>query len=379
MGTPGPVVGDVDLDLLADPPDPDAHALVGRGVLRLVLEQLLEHLAEPRVVADRHVRAGRLLPADRVRAQEEPERLDGLVHGGHRIERRPRQPGQPVAADRHQDRVHLAVEPGELVVGRGPPRLGRGRVGERRGAGRHVGQQVDVDADHRERRPQVVGHDRQQLGAGGVERRQLGQPRLDLGGQPALLDDAGEQRRDRPQEADLLVAEDPRLARLDVEHADHLAVPLERHGEHPGQGLDVEAADPREAVVERHVLHGDRLAARRDPPGDALAPGQADLADLRAVEAVGRGQRQPRGARGRRGRTSTPRRPSRPWSRRRSSASARPSRAPGSRGWRCRGGTPARAGAPRSVSVRWSRPDHRASGRPIAVASPIRPRPAPGR
>ena len=47
------VVGDVDLDLVADPPDADAHAVGRRGVLRLVLEQLLEDLAEARLVADR--------------------------------------------------------------------------------------------------------------------------------------------------------------------------------------------------------------------------------------------------------------------------------------------------------------------------------------
>ena len=44
----------------------------------------------------------------------------------------------------------------------------------------------------------------------------------------------------------------------------------------------------------RDVLDRDRLAARRDAAGDALAPGQADLADLRPVEAVRRRQGQPR-------------------------------------------------------------------------------------
>ncbi len=240
------------------------------------------------------LRSGRSLPTDRVRAQQEPQGLDRLVDRGDRVERRPRQAGQPVAADRHQDRVHLAVEPGELVVGGRPPRFGGRDLGQGRGTGRHLGQQVDVHADHGERRPQVVGHDRQQLGPGGVERRQLGEPRLDLGGEPALLHDPREQRRDRPQEVDLLLTEDPRRAGLDVEHADHLAMPLERDRQHAGERLDVEAADPGEPVVERHVLDGDRLAAGGDPPGDALAPGEADPAHLRGVEAVGRSQRETR-------------------------------------------------------------------------------------
>ena len=39
-------------------------------------------------------------------------------------------------------------------------------------------------------------------------------------------------------------AELPRVAGLDVEHADDPVVPHERHRQHPGEPLDVEAADP---------------------------------------------------------------------------------------------------------------------------------------
>lgn len=45
--------------------------------------------------------------------------------------------------------------------------------------------------------------DAEVLGSGGVERGQLGQPGLDLGGQPALLDDARQQRGDGLEQADL--------------------------------------------------------------------------------------------------------------------------------------------------------------------------------
>ena len=60
IGHAGPVVRDVDLDLVADPPHADGHGLLGRRVLGLVIEQMLEHLAEPRLVAagDQRVRGG---------------------------------------------------------------------------------------------------------------------------------------------------------------------------------------------------------------------------------------------------------------------------------------------------------------------------------
>ena len=128
MGTPGPVVGDIDLDLVADPPDADADALVGRGVLGLVLEKLLEDLAEAGVVADRGHRPVGPVPADRMRAEQETERLHRLVDRLDGIERRTRQPGQSLAADRGEDRVHQPVEPAQLVVGGGAPVGGADRA-----------------------------------------------------------------------------------------------------------------------------------------------------------------------------------------------------------------------------------------------------------
>ena len=120
------VVGDVDLDLVADPPDADAHALGGRRVLRFVLEQLLEDLAEARRVADRGHRLVRAVPADRARPEQEAQRLDRLVDRPDGVERRPRQPGQALAADRREDRIHEAIEPPELLHRGRPPRAGIG-------------------------------------------------------------------------------------------------------------------------------------------------------------------------------------------------------------------------------------------------------------
>ena len=88
---------------------------VGRRVLQFVLEQLFEDLAEARLVADRDHRLVRAVPADRVRAEEQAERLDRVVDRLDGIERRPRQPGQALATDRGEDRIDLAVEPAELV------------------------------------------------------------------------------------------------------------------------------------------------------------------------------------------------------------------------------------------------------------------------
>ena len=189
--------------------------------------------------------------------------------------------------------IDLPIEPAELVRrGVAPFRgLPVRCVAPDPGAGR-VCEQVHVDAHDRQRRPELVGDDAQELGPGCIERGQFGQPGLDLGGQPALLDDPREERRDRLEEGDLRVVEDAPLVGLDVEHADHRVVPFERHRQHPAEGPDVEAADPREPVVDRDVLDRDRRVTGGDTSGDALPPVEADAAHLRAIEAVGRGQRQ---------------------------------------------------------------------------------------
>ena len=61
------------------------------------------------------------------------------------------------------------------------------------------------------------------------------------------------------------------VAGLDVEHADDRVVPDQRHGQHPGERLHIEAADPAEPIVPGDVVDGDRLAGLGHAAGDALA------------------------------------------------------------------------------------------------------------
>ena len=90
-------------------------------------------------------------------------------------------------------------------------------------------------------------------------------------------------------------AEHARLLGLDVEHADDLVVPGQRHAEHRGdEPALVDAADPQEARVGLDVGDDQRAVAGGDVAGDALAERHPRPADLEAVEAVGRGQRQVR-------------------------------------------------------------------------------------
>ena len=79
-----------------------------------VLEELLEDLAEPGLVTDRGERHGRALPTDRAGAQQQPQRLDGLVDRPDGVERGARQPGQALATDRGEDRIDEAIEAAEL-------------------------------------------------------------------------------------------------------------------------------------------------------------------------------------------------------------------------------------------------------------------------
>ena len=78
---------------------------------------------------------------------------------------------------------------------------------------RLVGEQVGVGADDRERRPQLVGHERDQLAAGLVDRLERLDPGLGLGLLAALLDDPGEQVGDRAELGDVVVAERRAAAR----------------------------------------------------------------------------------------------------------------------------------------------------------------------
>ena len=75
--------------------------------------------------------------------------------------------------------------------------------------------------------------------------------RLGLGMEAALLDEAGEEARERLEERDVGGRELARLDGLDVEHADDLVVPDERDRAHRGEPRLVDAADPGEASGRR--------------------------------------------------------------------------------------------------------------------------------
>ena len=160
---------------------------------------------------------------------------------------------------------------------------------------RFLRQQVGVGADHRERRAQLVGHEGDQLAPRLVDapgaRRRAPRPRL----LAALLDDAGQQVGDRAKLGDVAGREVARLLGLDVEDADDLVVPGERHGQHRGDEAPlVDAADPQEARVGADVRDDQRLAGGGDAAGDALAERHPGAADLVAVQAVRGRQRQVR-------------------------------------------------------------------------------------
>ena len=90
-------------------------------------------------------------------------------------------------------------------------------------------------------------------------------------------------------------AEVARLLGLDVEDADDLVVPGQRHRQHRGDEPPlVDAAHPQEARVGLDVRDDQRLARRGDAAGDALAERHPRPADLEAVEPGRRRQRQVR-------------------------------------------------------------------------------------
>ena len=163
--------------------------------------------------------------------------------------------------------------------------IARGAAVERR----LLGQQVGVGADDRQRRPELVGHEGDELGSRLVDRLELGGPLLGLLLLAPLLDDPGEEVRDRPELGDIGVAELALAFRLDVEHADRPVVPGQRHRQHRGdESALVDAPDPQEPRVVLDVADDDRLAALGDAAGHALAERHAGAADLESVEAVRR-------------------------------------------------------------------------------------------
>jgi len=242
--------------------------VAARRVLGLVLQHELHHLPEARLVAEADEGNLGVLPTEAVVAQEGPQDLDRLGDGDADVERRSREGRQPFPLDRDEDRVHQPVEPGDLVdrcvapVVRARP---GGRVADAPGG---VGEEVDVGADDGERRPQLVGHEREQLGTGLVEVLELLELALLLDLQAALLDDPGQERRDRDEEVDLARREPPGGDGLDVEDADDQVVPGERHRQHRREACQVEAAEVLEARVEAHVGNLDRAQRRGRRTGD---------------------------------------------------------------------------------------------------------------
>ena len=110
--------------------------------------------------------------------------------------------------DRLEDRVHQAIQPLDLLDGALVPRgarLAAGRVARRATVEDGLlGEQVRVGPHDRQRRAQLVGHERDELVARLVEGHQLGDLRLGLALEAALLEDPREQVRDRGQLRDVL-------------------------------------------------------------------------------------------------------------------------------------------------------------------------------
>ena len=243
------VVGDVDLDLVAEPPDRRCSRRRPIGAYFDSFSRSCSRTCRKRASSPMAVdRAGRSAPSG-----------SGAAGAGAAASRPSRRPPGPRRTARATGRSGPRRGPTPGSSRRGGPggRAGRrrrraspARPARRGSAGGRLGEQVDVDAHDRQRRPQLVGHDAEQLGPRGIERGQLGEPRLDLGGQPALLDDPGQQRGDGLQEVDLVVARTggrsrvwtlrtPTTSSCQTSGTDSIA----------GEALDVEAADPREARV----------------------------------------------------------------------------------------------------------------------------------
>ena len=138
-----------------------------------------------------------------------------------------------------------------------------------------------------------MSDDRHQAGARLVDRAQALDLGLGFGLQTALFDDPCQDGRERLEEADVGPPEDPPADGLDVEHADDLVVPDERHGAHRGEARFIEALEPGEPAVPADVDADQRLAGLGHPAGDPGAHRQAGHADLATIQAVRRGEGHP--------------------------------------------------------------------------------------
>ena len=154
-------------------------------------------------------------------------------------------------------------------------------------------EQVGVRPDDRERRPELVRHERDKLGTSPIEGSQLLGLGLGLALQPDPLDEPGEDVGDRSELVRVGRAERPRSLGLDVEDADDAVVPDERDREHRGdEPLLIDAADPQEARVARDVRDDERATLGGDQAGHALAERDPGTSDLILVEPVRRRERQ---------------------------------------------------------------------------------------
>ena len=181
--------------------------VVGRGVLDGVLDEVLEDLAQPRRVGE-GLEPRRRPDLDAVVGEQRPERSRSTSSTrGLDVDRDDRRGVLGDDPDRGEDRVHEPVEPLDLLERRAVP--GRARLAAHDVARlaaderRLLGEQVGVGADDRERRAQLVGHERDELAARLVDRLERLDPRLGLGLLAALLDDAGEQVGDGAQLVDV--------------------------------------------------------------------------------------------------------------------------------------------------------------------------------
>ena len=164
------------------------------------------------------------------------------------------------------------------------------------GQRRLLGQQVGVGADDRERRPQLVGDERDELAAGLIDGLERLDPRLGLGLLAALLDDAGQQVGDRARSWATSASVKSRGCSVWT-----LRTPTVWSCQVSGTD-SIEATNRRWSMPRTHRKRGSALTSgmtsgslgRGDATGHALAERDARPTDLEAVEAVGGGQRQVR-------------------------------------------------------------------------------------
>ena len=191
--------------LIERPVDPDGG--VRRRVLDRVLDEVLDDLAEPRRVGEglepdaRH-------DLDLVLLEDGPERPDDLGDEDSEVDRGDRR--RPSGTTRTEARIEStrrssrsicsSVARCQVARALAPLHVARFAAAQRR----LVREQVGVGADDRERRPKLVGDERDELAAGLVDRLERLDPRLGLGLLAALLDDPGEEVGDRAELGDVV-------------------------------------------------------------------------------------------------------------------------------------------------------------------------------